>query len=156
MTSWFGVPIIGSAKYSIELGRKTSIGIGTLLGTGSWAEPKFGIALPFGAFTYGDRRNNINLSAGYGAVWSNDGGDGRFLISVAGMKKVGNKVSLVFDSFIVPSLDVNTNSGFALIIPGIRLQTESNKAFQFGFAGLIVNGDLVPAPIPMVQWYRKL
>ena len=46
--------------------------------------------------------------------------------------------------------------GGALIIPGLRIQTSEDKAFQFGFAGIITNGDAVPVPIPMIQWYRRL
>jgi len=152
MTSWVGMPIIGSAKYSIELDTNINLALGTLLGTGSWAKPDFGIALPFVAFTFGNRRSNITFSGGYGAVFGIGESDGRALLSVAGMTKVGKKVSLVFDSFIAPA----TVDGFALLIPGIRWQTESNKAFQFGFGGLITDGELVPVPIPLVQWYRKL
>jgi hypothetical protein len=46
--------------------------------------------------------------------------------------------------------------GFSLLIPGIRWQMDSNKAFQFGFGGIVTDGELVPAPIPMIQWFRKL
>ncbi|MBA7585367.1 hypothetical protein ES708_27342 [subsurface metagenome] len=154
MTSWLGMPLIGTAKYSIELSEKTNLGIGTLLGTGSWAKPDFGLALPFAVLTFGDRRNNINFSGGYGAIWSNGDSEGNALFSIAGMAKVGKNISLVFDSFIMPNLGGN-NTGFALLIPGIRIQEKSNKAFQFGFAGLVVDGDLMPFPIPMIQWYKK-
>jgi hypothetical protein len=153
MTSWFAVPLIGSAKYSLELNKNVSLGLGILLGTGSWANPDFGLALPFGSLTFGDRRKNLTFSSGYGTVWSKGKNEGRLLLSVAGMSKVGNKVSLVFDSFIFPS---SGNSGGALLLPGIRLQTENKKAFQFGFGALVANGKLIPMPIPVVQWFKKL
>lgn len=188
MTSWFAVPIIGTAKYSIPLADKVNIGIGTLLGTGSWSIPDFGLALPFGTLTFGDRKKNITFSGGYGEIfyketsYDNSGlniskrvNEGRILFSVAGMAKVGKKISIVFDSFIMPEgssktyrkeLYNNTTNtydtyydnqpAFALIIPGIRWQFEGDKAFQFGFAGLSFDGEFVPMPIPMVQWYRKL
>lgn len=195
MTTWFGTPIIGTAKYSIELPGKASAGVGLLLGTGSWAAPDFGLALPFGVFTLGDRVNNINVSFGYGGVFykesnydpslnlevDNRVSEGRFLVSIAGMTKIGKKLSLVFDSFIVPRggyyddteyveyYDPNTGyydyqavntrkrrGAFTLLIPGIRLQTDPDKAFQFGFGGGYVDGELIPTPIPMLQWYRKL
>lgn len=54
MTSWFGSPIIGSAKYSIPLNENTNLALGTLLGTGSWASPDYGIALPFAALSLGN------------------------------------------------------------------------------------------------------
>lgn len=68
MTSWFASPIVLTAKYSIKLDSMWHLGIGTLLGTGSWSFPDFYMALPFGALTYGNRKNNITFSAGYGAV----------------------------------------------------------------------------------------
>ena len=154
MTSWLGIPIIGSAKYSIPLSDKLHLGVGTLLGTGSWASPDFGIALPFAALTYGNRTRNLTFSGGYGAVFNDYELTERALFSVAGMVKVSKKITLVFDSFIMPP-DGN-GSGFALLIPGLRVQTESDKAFQFGFAGMVIEGEAFPLPIPMFQWYRML
>ncbi len=177
MSTWVGMPIIGTLKYSISKSEKLHYGFGLLAGTGSWALPEWGMALPFGVVTLGDKKNNINFSAGYGAIIEKGKSDGRFLFSIAGFSKVGKKISLVLDSFIMPAGNyfneelINYNpstgynetiivrkrkEGFALIIPGIRWQLESNKAFQFGFAGLMVNGEAVPAPIPMIQWFRKL
>lgn len=170
MTTWFGVPIIGSAKYSIQLNEKTNIGLGTLLGTGSWAASDFYLALPYGVLTYGDRRKNISFSGGYGVIAYGGISDGNALLSVAGMIKIGSKVSFVFDSFIVPQVrfvnttySPNTNiyttttsySPVALIIPGLRIQGDKNKAFQFGFAGIYGNNEFTPIPIPFIQWFRK-
>lgn len=195
MTSWFGTPLIGTAKFSFDLPGQASGGFGFLLGTGSWARPDFGLVLPYGVFTLGNRVNNINISLGYGGVFYKESQyvpgqnryvdkrvrDGRFLFSIAGMAKAGKKLSLVFDSFIaspggyydyVEYVEYYNSAtgmwnyreetrrkrrgGLVLLIPGIRLQTEPNKAFQFGFGGAYIDGELVPAPIPMVQWYRQL
>lgn len=196
MTSWIAVPIIGTAKYSIKLGKNTNLGVGALLGTGSWTLPKFSLALPFTALTFGDRKANLTLSGGYGAVTyptevyrpatqsyvEDKTTEGRMLFSVAFMFKVGRKVSFVFDSFIVPagkpyyntvpnySYDPVTGQtillgtieekherpNFSLFVPGIRWQMETKSAFQFGFAGMSSEGETVPFPIPMVQWYRKI
>ncbi len=153
MTTWFAVPVIGTAKYSIPVNNNVSLGLGLLLGTGSWEQPDFGLALPFGSLTMGDRRKNLTFTGGYGTVWSNQDNAGHFLFSIAGMSKIGNKISLVFDSFIYPS---SNNDGGALLLPGIRLQTDNKKAFQFGFGGLYLEGEFVPAPIPFVQWFKKL
>lgn len=195
MTTWFGTPLIGSAKYSIDLPYEASAGVGLLLGTGSWAAPELGLILPFGVFTLGNRVNNVNFSFGYGGAFYKESRyvpgqdryvdervrDGRFLFSIAGMAKAGKKLSLVFDSVIVgrggyydhvdyveyfnpdtgwhdsrPVTTRKRRGGLVLLLPGIRLQTEPNKAFQFGFGGAYADGELVPTPIPMVQWYRKL
>lgn len=199
LTTWFGSPLIGSAKYSIDLPGNLSLGAGLLVGSGSWAMPDLGLILPFGAFTIGDRVSNLTFSFGYGGATYKESNynpisnretekrisDGRMLFSIAGMAKAGKKLSLVFDSFIVLpggyrefteynfdySYDPVTGNysekitavtkkerrgGITLLIPGIRLQTEPNKAFQFGFAGLYFDGELIPTPIPMVTWYRML
>ncbi len=128
MTSWLGMPVIGTAKYSFKIGKSLHGGVGFLGGTGSWAYPKYGLLLPFGFVTLGNRVNNLNFSAGYGAVfgeqtttvytilntptdWStnsyssvtNSAGhsEGRFLMSLAGMFRINKKFSFVFDSFIM-------------------------------------------------------
>ncbi len=107
--------------------------------------------------------------------------EGRFLISFALNTKLSDKVSLVFDSFIAPpgpyqttletdyvynnttnnyeyvSTEVKERSpSFALLIPGIRWQLERDKAFQFGFSGVSFDGEFVPVPIPMIQFFRRL
>ena len=155
MTTWLANPMVATAKYSIPLNKKTSLGLGTLLGTTTWIAPGgYGLALPFASLTNGDRKRNISVTAGYGAVLYERESAGKMLLSGAGMTKIGKKVSLVFDSFIVPG---GTGSEtFALLIPGLRIQTASDKAFQFGFAGIYSGGDVVPLPIPFVQWYKKL
>lgn len=185
MTSWLGMPIIGSIKKSWELGEKTQFAIGGLIGTGSWGAPDFGGALPFGTLSFGDRTKNIAISGGYGAIWQNGGLNGRALASIAGMIKISTKISLVFDSFILlpGQTESITNTyqeqvynpstgnyeyqtvtysyqdekpGFAMFIPGVRWHQAEGKAIQFGFTGVYANGDFLPIPIPMVQWYRSL
>lgn len=177
MTSWIGMPLVGTIKFSHQLGDKVSFGAGSLIGTGSWMKPDFFAALPFASLTFGDRRSNINFSAGYGFLtYKQEVGyydttsynyytrtetvsEGRLLLSIAGMVKVGKKVSLVLDTFIAPLLG-NNNFGFSLILPGLRFQTDPNKAFQFGFGGIVSNdgsgAEVQPFPIPMVSWFRKL
>lgn len=152
MTSWLAVPIIGTVKYSINLSENTNLGVGALVGTGSWAFPKVFGALPFGTLTFGTRRSNINFSAGYGAISDGSGPEGTALFSVAGAIGGGGKVSFVFDSFIVPG----SQSTIALIIPGIRLQSNDDKAFQFAFAAAFNDGDIYPLPIPLASWFMRL
>lgn len=153
VTSWLGTPIIGSLKYSTDLGENTSLGVGTLLGTGSWATPDFGLALPYGALTFGDHAKNISFSAGYGATWGEGYSGGRALFSVGGMAPLNDKFNFVFDSFIVSG--TGNDDGGALLIPGLRLQTNQDKAFQIGFAAIAADGELIPFPLPMLQWFRR-
>jgi hypothetical protein len=181
MTTWIGTPIIANAKYSIALGKNTRLGVGTLLGSGSYVAPQFYMALPFAALTFGNKSVNINFSGGYGYVSNKGEGAGRGLCSVAAMFKVTKKVSFVFDTFILLNGQstfenqtlsrVNSTTGkyetyvesverkkpgFALVIPGIRFQTDKNKAFQLGFAGINSQSSWSKMPIPMLQWFRSL
>ena len=172
----FSVP-----KKSWQLGDKTQFALGALVGTASWAAPDVGGFLPFGTISIGDRKKNLALSGGYGAVWSEGSIDGRGLSSIAGMVKISNKISLILDSFILlpgktttstseilvenqttgiyeprTVTEENRKRGFALIIPGIRWHKTENTAVQFGFTGIMADGEVLPAPIPTVQWYRTL
>jgi hypothetical protein len=206
MTSWGGVPIIANAKYSIKLKDELHLGLGLLAGSGSWTFPQLGIGLPFTSLTYGNRKNNITASFGYGAItyrnsngryrlidYSNDAmytnsytlenyqsTEGRLLTSVSGMFRLSNELSFVFDSFILlqgkdkekQQLEQMYNQvtnqftyyiskqnedrpAIILLIPGLRWQTNADKAFQFGFAGLNFDREFQKVPIPFVQWYRK-
>jgi len=155
MSSWLGIPIIGTAKYTFPINENFNIGVGALLGTGSWALPEYGLALPYSVFSLGNRINNINISLGYGALFYEGETEGRALMSIAAILKLSNKISFVFDSFISPSLNGGLE-GFGILIPGIRWQIEQKNAFQFGFTGIYFDDGFVPVPLPMVQWFRKI
>jgi hypothetical protein len=82
------------------------------------------------------------------------------------MTHLGKRISFVFDSFIVPDFQQTTtsngytyvshrNNTVALIISGIRIQGKNGNSFQFGFAGLYMQEEMVPLPIPSVQWLRQ-
>tara|TARA_B110000503_G_C7098286_1_gene392629 strand:- start:341 stop:739 length:399 start_codon:yes stop_codon:yes gene_type:complete len=130
--------------------------------TGSWAAPTFFGAVPFGSITRGDRQKNLTFSAGYGTILTDGDGEGRAIASLAGMIKVSNKFSIVFDSFILTPgrtetfTNEKTRPGLSFFVPGVRWHQSQGKAFQFGFIGAVTDGGLLPLPIPMVQWYRKL
>ncbi len=197
MTSWIAIPVITNIKYSINLSKKSHIALGALLGTGSWAYPDFGLALPFASLTYGNRKSNVTFSSGYGALFYSEDKynpatstsykdhfrEGRVLFSLAGMLTINSKISLVFDSFISPWGPERTNTEWtdhgqwkdgnyqpnyvlttrtersptlAIFLPGIRWKLDSRKAFQFGFTGVYYDGEFVPFPVPMVQWYLKI
>lgn len=174
MTSWAAIPVIGAAKYSIYSKNDFHFGVGLLAGTGSWAAFDAGGALPFASVTIGNKVRNLNLSGGYGMISLDGNSDGLTLFSVSGLAKIGKNTSLVLDSFIGSQSD-NT---FALIIPGVRFQKKMDRAFQFGFAGVVYTFDdyqteidpqtgmytivykgkkteTLPIPVPFVSWFIK-
>ncbi len=156
-SSYYGVPIIGTIKYSIPFNEKVNFAVGALLGTGSWVLPDFSLALPFAAVTYGDRRNNVNFSVGYGATFM--GGEGvadNMLISFGAALSGKTRFSLIFDSMLVPGF-TNENLGTSgLIIPGFKLRSRKKaRAFQFGFGVGVFDGILVPLPLPFFRYLQK-
>jgi hypothetical protein len=156
MTTWIASPILANAKYSFKLDENVHLGVGILAGTLSWIDASAGLALPFGSFTLGNKRNNISITAGYGSVWANSSSSGgRFLCSISGLAKVSEKVSIVFDSFIMPSGTGDIGS-FTLLLPGLRIQTGKKNSFQFGFAALSTSSSgFIPEPIPMLSWFQS-
>jgi hypothetical protein len=165
MSSWLATPIIGTVKYSINLGENTSMGLGALVGTLGWSGWDTGGALPYAAFTYGDRKNNLTFSAGYGAVWYEgydvdliknvSKTDGEALMSIAGMRRINNSLSFVFDSFIIPGFSQDTD-GLAILIPGLRFQKKEGFALQFGLSGIWqADYGFLEVPLPMAQLYWK-
>lgn len=155
VTSWIGVPLIGSVKTTFPIGENMRLGVGALAGTGSYVNPSFYFTLPFAAVTVGDQRRNFNISGGYGLVGYQRFSSGGFLTSLGAHVELTSKLSFVFDSFFV----VNQQGGplgAGFIIPGLRWNQSESKAFQIGFAGIINNGQAAPVPIPMLQWFRRL
>jgi len=156
MTSWLGAPIVGSMKFSIAGSENLNFALGGLIGTGGWASFASIGGLAYGSMTFGGNQKNLTFSAGYiGAALS-----GEFvsesifsgpLVSIAGIAKLNDKVTFVGDSFFY----VNQNFA-ALIIPGLRFKRHNKGAFQFGLGGLFVDGDLMPAPVPILSWFVKI
>ncbi len=147
MTTWFANPVVGSFKYSNKICKNVHYAIGGLVGTTTWVG-RGGLALPFAALTFGNGRNNINFSSGYGAVWTGFESQGTALYSIAGMAKLSNKLSFVFDSFITKE--------FGFFTPNLRYHFTETNAFQFGFAFLQAEGEFQQIPFPICQWYRRL
>ena len=157
MTTWFANPVVGSFKYSNKISKNVHYAIGGLVGTTTWRfngglgngeNRGSGLALPFAALTFGNGRNNINFSYGYGASWKGLESQGTALYSIAGMAKLSNKLSFVFDSFITKE--------FAFFTPNLRYHFTETNAFQFGFAFLQAEGEFQQIPFPICQWYRRL
>lgn len=103
--------------------------------------------------------------------------EGRILFSIGSVVRVAPKLTFVFDSFLMPqgrirevqrweynfnndSYELRTrqerSASLYVYVPGIRWQTDYKKAFQFGFAGFIFDGEALEVPIPMISWFRKI
>lgn len=154
MTTWVGSPLAATAKYGVPLSERLNLAIGGIMGTLSWAQPDQALMVPFVSLTKGTGRSNISLSTGYGAFFGDGSADGRFVLSVGVLAAISNKMSSVFDSFILPPDGIPGESIY-ILIPGLGWRTGTEKAFQFGFGVFAFDGEIASVPFPMVQWYRK-
>ncbi len=128
MSTWAASPLVLAMKYTIPTKfEKLNFSLGTLFGTSGYFNNFDGYGgLHFANVTYGDRKNNITFSAGYGYVsnyrgkelikpatyYSTDGNYNYLygmypanrirgpLFSIAGIAKVGAKASFIFDSML--------------------------------------------------------
>lgn len=68
MTTWIGSPFVVVGKFTIPTyNEKVNFSIASMLGTSGYLNSFKGFGgLHWGTFTYGDRKNNISFSAGYG------------------------------------------------------------------------------------------
>jgi hypothetical protein len=152
MTSWIFTPMLGTIKYSVKLGDKSSLALGGLGGFIGWLQFDHGIALPYMTLTFGDRRSNLSFTGGYGAYFNDGITQGRPLFSVAALHKFGERYSLVLDSFLAPK----DENGFGIVTLGARYQSSPRSALQFGLATIWVEDYIVPLPIPMGSLFFRL
>jgi hypothetical protein len=137
MTSWIASPFILVGKYTIPTKNpKVNFSLASMLGTSGYLDgfESFG-GLHWGTFTYGDRKNNISFSGGYGYlnISGNSGVEnvpGTYtyfnnnasniptrarpipsapIFSVAGIFQLTSKASIFFDSMF-GSINSSTSS----------------------------------------------
>ena len=150
MTSWLAMPLIGTVKFSFKLSENLHASIGGLFGTLSWVDFGYVGALGYGTITIGNSDYNVNLSGGYAGI---SGEGGAPLLSPAMLLKLGDRAHFVLDSFIYLGEDVR----FGIVVPGIRIDRPTKRAsFQIGMAGLFVEGEAIPLPIPIMGWFYEL
>jgi hypothetical protein len=154
-TSWVGFPMIANLRYILPVTDKLNFGAGALLGWGSWPYSDCSGAFSYLSCTYGNRKSNFTVTGGYGMLSFYGQPEQHFIFSGAGQTKIGKTTSLIFDSFVLPPSTAGS-AGVAAFIPGIRFQPDARSAFQLGFGGLFLNWTFVPAPLPFVQWYRRI
>ena len=68
MTTWIGSPLVAVGKYTVPTSNeKVNFSIGTMLGTSGYLNQFRGFGgLHWATLTYGDRKNNISFSGGFG------------------------------------------------------------------------------------------
>ena len=154
MTTWVAMPLVGSAKYSIKISNKVHLGLGLLAGTLSWADFSSAGCLLYGSLTFGDYHNNFTLSGGYAGITSHGDGGSAPLLSPACLLRLGQNFYFVTDSFIYLG---GGDSNWGVIVPGLRImRPQKRSSFQFGFAAVAAEGDIMSVPFPFVSWFFEL
>ena len=154
LTSWIGMPIVLSLKYSAKLTDNLHVGAGVLGGSLSWSNIAANGILPYGSVTFGNLKHNITFSGGW--IYVQDANQTptesheSALFSVAGMVRLGEKVSFIVDSFGFKE----TNSDVVVVMPGIRIGSNKN-AFQIGLTQVYVDDEFIPFPIPTLGWFKR-
>jgi hypothetical protein len=78
-----------------------------------------------------------------------------------GKERVVERVESVFDETVMKyrfyiTRETEKSQSLIVLAPGLRFQANENNSFQFGFTGLRFEGEFVPVPIPLIQWFRKI
>lgn len=154
LTTYIGSPIVGSIKATAHVSDKVNVAAGALVGWSGWIPETIFFALPYGSLTYGSRASNVTVSAGYGYVAYDADDGGRTLFSVAGQTHAWSKVSLMFDSIILSA--GSTTSMLVFGMPGLRVATGSNSAFQVAFPFVYLDGELQMVPVPTVGYFVRM
>lgn len=141
MSTWIASPLVLAIKYSFgKKDSKINFSAGSLLGTTGYLNNFKGYGgLHWFSMTFGDRKNNMSISAGYAYFKSGNTIDlpepGVYqnkspyytsnqkpltngpIVSVAGICKVGAKVSFVFDSMLGFFKQESTDTQYKEILP---------------------------------------
>lgn len=173
MATWYGVPLIVTTKYSFEISPDLHASGGVLYGNLLHGAQIFssngaftvGGGIGFGNLTFGSEERNLNISGGYGFVHfprnEFDPATGMFtgeamnvkgagMFSVAGMYRVSEQATLIFDSM---GLIANGEIYFGAT-PAVRYMPKPSNIWQFGLSIVGVSDYIVPVPIPMLSFTK--
>lgn len=159
MMTWLGSPVGLNSKIAFPVSENVHLGLGVLLGWGGVLFPSGLVALPFGGITIGDTKANFTLSGGYGTSSflnslnvTESGRQPAFGIS--GMKKLPDGATLILESVWIPFIPGTNNLTFTLT-PAIRFHRKNTRSLQLGLTLLMIDGEIVPSPIPAISWLFK-
>lgn len=155
ITTWWASPVVFSFKHTRSLGENKGLAVGVLAGGNLWGGDQVLAALPYVAGTIGDRSANATASVGLIGITGSglaNGSDSRLVLSFGGMAAMTQTATFVFDSFILPGGTDPNDKMVGYLIPGVRIQTKPQSAFQIGFGGVVAEGTSAPAPF--FSWFR--
>jgi len=177
-TPLIGAPIWITPKFSFKLADKIHFALGAQAGSIGWLNQswKSVFGVEYGVFTFGDDQANLSLGAGYLGLrlivenyyWDAVTQQGYYLdevekygslaVSLAGMKRINNNMSLMMELWTIPSIEEDMALFFGG--PGLRLRRNLN-IWDFGFWVIHINNqenqsDNLTFPVPYISFTWKL
>lgn len=160
MMTWLGSPMALNGKFAFPIAKKVHLGFGCLLAWGGLFFPSGLAALPFGGITFGDARKNITLTGGYGISsfmdsFNTSQSGSQMAFGISAMKKTKDGATVVLESVVIPFVP-GSNQPSIFITPALRFHRKNTRSFQAGVLFMMVDGKVVPSPIPTISWLFKM
>lgn len=134
-------------KYTFPISENWNAGAGILYARVP-IEDFSGVGIGYGIVTYGNRDNNATLGVGFGYV---DGeAEGRPVINLSGMRRIGRKTALVTESWFVP-----TDGYYGIYSYGIRFMGEKITVDLAFLNNPDIARDVVFIGVPYVDFVVK-
>ena len=153
MTTWIGLPIVGSLKYHIPLSPNNWLAIGGSIGTGGFYFPHSGGLSGFIQYSFVNEKVSFSLSGRMLDLYSNEGGNIALpILEPSVCWVIDSKISIVAEGYF--QVGNNTDYPAYILLPGIRFQTRENRCFQIAFGGIMVDNTI--QPFPYIQWHKIL
>ena len=155
MSTWIGLPIVGSLKYHIPLSQNNWLAIGGSIGTAGFYSTHSGGLSGFVQYSFVNDKFSFSLLGTILDLYSPSPDGGNTALPVLQPSicwVIDSKISIVAEGYF--QIGNNINYPAYILLPGVRFQTKENKCFQIAFGGMMVNNSI--EPIPYVQWHRIL
>lgn len=147
-TTFIGMPITITPKYTFDLKDNLKLAIGAQVGALTWLSmeenPLLGIG--YASITSGTKENNVTLGAGYSFINIDGETFNGVAISAGGTARLAKKISLIGEFWMLPESKVVFGG------PGVRIMRKEDNAIDFGFWVVGFDGEVVPVPIPVVSF----
>lgn len=147
-----------NARYSIPLSEKWYSSFGII--TGGVINGEAGFAIPFGNISYGNFESNLTLGVGQPFLFSSSQpGPSEFpLVAISGMKRIGKRLSLVTENWIIPYKEryysevderfklTQRTRAVGILSAGIRLFLNKNSSIDLAIINVEDQGNGILLP----------
>jgi|GEM_PF-4598684 len=159
-SSYIGAPILGSVKKTVNVSDRFRWSYGGTFGWGSWYRMAGVGAAGFVNATWGQENSYFSVGTGLGSLGVLDStklNENGAYLTLSGLMPMGRKVFLSIEgAYLYTTENEFSTEPILLITPAIRINFDSGDAFQFGFSGVVIDGESLRPPFPSLQYIWKL